>query len=117
MSDTVKLSPKLPGDPEINGLDAFADHLLNPDHEMLVCIVYIDAAKSTKDYDTGTEVPLARIRRIEPLGVIGQVSETVKAAVATAEQERTGRKPLPFETVEVGEYKWSDTIDSGEDEA
>ena len=117
MSATVKLSPKLPGDPEINGLDAFADHLLNPDHEMLVCVVYVDAAKSTKDYDTGTEVPLARIRRIEPLGVIGQVSDTVRDAVAAAEEERTGRKPLPFETVDVGEYRWSDTIEDREGEA
>ena len=31
--------------------------------------------------------------------------------MADAEQARTGRKPLPFEIVEVGEYRHSDTLD------
>lgn len=114
MSATVKLSSKLPGDPEVNGLDAFAEHLLDPDHEMLICVAYVDAGKAVEDFDQGTRVPVARIRRIEPLGVIGDVSQTVRDAVAAAEQERTGMKPLPFETVEVGEHRHSDTLDGDE---
>lgn len=115
MSAKVTLSAKLPGDPEINGLDAFADHFLDPDHKMIVAVVYIDAAESKKNYEAGTEVPTVRIRRIEPLGVIGQVSDTVRDAVAAAEQERTGRKPLPFDVVDVGEFKWSDSLEDGDE--
>lgn len=114
MSAIVKLSPKLPGDPEINGLDPWADFLCRPNTEPLIAVVYIDSAKTTKDLDNGTEVPTARIRRIEVLGVVGDVSDAVRAAVATAEQERTGRTPLPFETLTVGEYRNSDTLDGDE---
>ena len=116
MSATVKLSSKLPKDGEVNGLDAFADHLLDPDHEMLVAVVYIDAGKAVEDFDEGTRVPVARVRRIEPLGVIGDVPQAVRDAMADAEQARTGRKPLPFETVEVGEHRHSDTLDDDGDD-
>ena len=115
MSAKVKLSQALPGDPEINGLDAFAGHLLDPDHEMLVCVVYVDAGKAIEDFDEGTRVPVARVRRIEPLGVIAEVPQAVRDAMAAAEQERTGRKPLPFEIVEVGEYRHSDPLDEDDD--
>lgn len=111
MSATVKLSSKLPGDPEINGLDAYAEHLLDPEHDMLVCIAYVDAIKSTTDYDSGAVVPTARVRRIEPLGTIDDVPQAVRDAMAEAETARTGRKPLPFETVEVGEQRHADPLD------
>jgi hypothetical protein len=112
MSATVKLSSKLPGDVEVNGLDAYAEHLNEVDHEMLVAIVYIDSPKGSIDKEQGgIEVPTARIRRIEPLGTIGDVPQAVRDAMAEAEQARTGRKPLPFETVEVGEHRHSDTLD------
>lgn len=112
MSAIVKLSSKLPGDPEINGLDAWADWLCKANTEPLIAVVYIDSAKTTKDLDNGTEVPTARIRRIEPLGVVGDVSDAIRAAVATAEQERTGRTPLPFETLTVGEYRNAEPLDA-----
>lgn len=110
MSAVVKLSSKLPGDPEVNGLDAWAEYLCRPSKDLLIAVVYIDSPKSVNDHEAGMEVPTARIRRIEPLGVIGDVSDAVKAAVAAAEEERTGRKPLPFETVEVGEHRYSDAM-------
>lgn len=100
MSATVKLSSKLPGDPEINGLDAYADHLLNNPDELLVAVVFFDSPKELVDHEADTRVPLARIRRIEPLGTIPDVPQSVRSAMATAEEQRTGRKPLPFEIVE-----------------
>lgn len=115
MSATVKLMAKLPGDPEINGLDAYRDHLLDPEADMLVCVVYIDAQGADDDFDAGTRVPRARVRRIEPLGVIDEVPQAVRDAMAEAETARTGRKPLPFETVVVGEQRDSDPLDGVDD--
>lgn len=99
MSATVKLSSKLPGDPEINGLDAYAEHLLNEPDELLVAIVYFDSPKELVDHEADTRVPVARIRRVEPLGTIPDVPQAVRDAMADAEGERTGRTPLPFEIV------------------
>lgn len=115
MSAVVQLSSKLPGDAEINGLDAFRDSLIDDPHEMLVCIAYVDVAKITDDVDAATRVPTVRIRRIEPLGVIGDVPQAVRDAMATAESERTGRSPIPFETVEVGEGAHSEPLDGVDD--
>lgn len=100
MSATVKLSSKLPGDPEVNGLDAYADHLLNQPDELLVAIVYFDSPKELVDHEADTRVPVARIRRVEPLGTIPDVPQPVRDAMAEAEEDRTGRKALPFEIVE-----------------
>lgn len=100
MSATVKLGAALPGNPEINGLDSRAKWLeTNPD-ELLVCIVYLDTSKVTIDTDSGEHMPTVRVRRIEPLGELGDVPQAVREAMAEAEEERTGRTPLPFEIVE-----------------
>lgn len=112
MSAIVKMSAAMPGDPEINGVDSWSDWLeANPD-EILVAVVYLDTKKVTIDTDTGDHVPTVRVRRIEPLGPIANVSKTVRAAVAAAEKERTGRAPIPFEIVEVGEHAFGDTLDA-----
>ena len=99
MSARITLSSKLPGDPEINGLDARADWLEDNPDELLVCIVYLDTPRVTIDTETGTHVPTVRVRRIEPLGAMSDVPTPVREAMADAEAERTGRTPLPFEIV------------------
>jgi hypothetical protein len=111
MSAVVKLSSKMPGDPEINGLDAMVTDLLTDPEEIIVGVVYLDVAKIQRDIDSGDEIPTVRVRRIEPLGSIHDVSQAVRDAVAEAEAERTGRTPIPFEIVEVGEHAHSDTLD------
>lgn len=111
MSAQIKLSTKLPGDATINGLDSWAEWLENNPEELLVCVIYLDTSKVIIDTDSGAHVPVVRTRRIEPLGPIAGVSDTVRAAVAAAEQERTGMKALPFEIVDAGEYSHSDTLD------
>lgn len=115
MSAVVKLSSKLPGDAEINGLDARRGDLVDNPEEMLVCIAYVDTSKVVIDTDSGDHVPTVRIRRIEPLGTIGDVPQAVRDAMAAAESERTGRTPIPFETVEVGEGAYSDPLDGDDD--
>lgn len=111
MSAAVKLSTKLPGDETINGIDHWRQKLVHDPEELVVAIVYLDVQKITVNTDDGTEIPTVRVRRIEPLGPISSISDTVRAAVAAAEEERTGRKALPFEIVEAGEYGHSDTLD------
>lgn len=115
MSAIVKLSPKMPGDAEINGLDAHSAELLADPEAMLVAVVYLDVAKVIEDIDAGTRVPTVRIRRIEPLGAIADVPQAVRDAVAEAESERTGRSPIPFETVEAGEGAHSEPLDGVDD--
>lgn len=105
----------MPGDPEINGLDAHRDDLLAAPEDMLVAIVYLDVSKVVIDTDSGDHVPTVRIRRIEPLGPINDVSKAVRDAMAKAETARTGRAALPFETVEVGEGKHSDPVPGVDD--
>lgn len=110
MSAVVKLSSKLPGDAEINGLDSRAGWLEDNPDELLVCIAYVDTQKLTIDTDTGEHVPTVRIRRIEPLGTLPEVPTSVREALAAAEEKRTGRSALPFEIVEVGEHAYGDEL-------
>lgn len=111
MSAVVKLSSKMPGDAEINGVDHQAADLIDDPAAIRVAVVYYDAVKITHDVDADTDVPTIRVRRIEPIGLISDVPQSVRDVVAEAEEERTGRKPIPFEIVEAGEYAHTDTLD------
>lgn len=101
MSAQVKLSTKLPGDDTTNGLDAMAAALCDDPDAFTVAVVWLDTSKVTIDTDTGAHVPTVRVRRVEPLGAPSDVAPAVMQAVAEAEEARTGRTPLPFETVTV----------------
>jgi hypothetical protein len=101
MSATVKLAAKLPGDFETNGLDSQAQRLIDDPKELLIAVVWLDTAKIIADVETGDQVPVARIRRIEPLGDVGDVSQAVRDLVGSAVEQRTGRNPIPFDIAEV----------------
>lgn len=107
MSAVVKLAAKMPGDPETNGVDALATTLVDEAEEgngnLRVAIVWFDTSKVTLDTDSGTYVPTIRIRRIEPVGIVGDVDPSIVAAVEAAVERRTGRKAIPFGMVEVAE--------------
>lgn len=111
MSAYVKLSSKLEGDPEINGLDAYAPELLLNPTGLVVAVVWLDVKDIRKDTDTGAEVPTVRVRRIEPLGPASEQPKTLVKLVADAVQTRTGRTAIPFETAEIGEQAFSDPLD------
>lgn len=115
MSAVVKLASKLPGDAEINGLDAYREQLENNPDDLIVAVVFIDCQKVTIDTDTGAHVPTARVRRIEPLGGLDDVPAGVRKAMAEAEQQRTGRKAIPFGVVEVGEHAFGDELPEGDE--
>lgn len=111
MSAAVKLSSKLPGDGEINGLDSIAGELLSDPQELVPCFVLLDVSKEIVDVDAGTRVPVVRVRRIEPLAPdVGSVSDGVRKAVAEAEEARTGRKAIPLSMVEVTEDAFGDPL-------
>jgi hypothetical protein len=101
MSATVKLSSALPGDEEINGLDALVRELVEEPHRIRVALVWLDVPKILTDTEKDTEVPVVRIRRIEPLGDVATIPEEVRRLATTAHENRTGRTPLPFEDVDL----------------
>lgn len=105
MSARVKLSGRLAGNEETNGLDAIAGQLVEEaesgEAPIRVALVWFDVEKVTLDVDSGAALPTVRVRRIEPLGVVGDVPEAVRTLAQDAHEKRTGRTPLPFDDVEV----------------
>lgn len=103
MSAFVRLSTKMPGDPETNGVDDIADELVEDPATIRYAVVWFDVAKVTEETDTGDNIPTIRVRRIEPIGTARDVNPTIARVVAEAVEARTGRTPIPFELVTVGD--------------
>src|SRR5687768_8842939 len=100
MSALVKLSAALLGQEETNGLDSLATELVKNPHTIRVALVWLDVPKVTTDTDNDTQVPTVRVRRIEPLGDVGEISDSIRKLAATAHEARTGKTPLPFDVIE-----------------
>lgn len=96
MSDTVKLSARLEGNDETNGLDALAGELINDPSQIRVAVIYFDVCKIVDNTDDQTRVPYARIRRFEPLGDVDEISDDLRKLIQKAVEDRTGKAPLPF---------------------
>lgn len=100
MSAVVRLSSKLPGDEDFNGVDASViDLIKNPD-EIRVAVVFYDVTKVTREVDAGIDVPTIRVRKFEPISDVAHVPDALRQIVDTAIEQRTGRKPLPLDQVE-----------------
>lgn len=112
MSAVVKLASKMPADFETNGLDATVDDLLNNPTELRAGFVLYDVAKENVDIDTDTRVPVVRVRRFEPLGKADDISAALRDAYTKAVEDRTGRKALPLDIVEVVDQG---TLEGGDD--
>lgn len=110
MSDRVKLSSKLEGNEETNGLDAIAGKLVEDPATIRVALVWLDVPQVVVNTDSGAHVPTVRVRRIEPLGDVDDVSAAVRKLAADAHEARTGRTPLPFDVID---YK-DETLGTGE---
>lgn len=112
MSAVVKLSSKMPGDVETNGLDQQAEQLVLDPKTIRMGVVWYDVAKITNNPDDGSVIPTVRVRRFEPLGEADEVSQAIADAVGEAMEERTGRTPLPIGIVTVDrESRHSDHLD------
>lgn len=116
MSALVKLSPKLPGDYETNGVDQIAADLVDEPAAVRIGIVWFDTARVIVDTDSDDHIPVVRIRRIEPLGLVEEASAAVRDAVQAAVQKRTGRTPIPFGLVEVDGGHDPDQLQLDEDD-
>jgi len=116
MSAVVKISSKLPGDAETNGLDSTVDDLVGDPSSLRVAVLWYDVHHVTVDTDSGNHIPTIRLRRFEPIGDPSTVAPGVREAVAKAMEERTGHSPLPFEIVTVTEERYSDTLPEGDAE-
>lgn len=101
MSAVVKLGSKMPGDFEVNGLDALVDDLVDNPAQLRAAFVVFDVQKITDNTDDGSRVPTVRVRRFEPLGKADEISNAIREAYTQAVEERTGRKALPLDIVEV----------------
>lgn len=103
MSAIVKLSSRLPGDEEINGLDYERDRLL-ADPDQIVCAMTWLKVKDIRRIierrdDEPHEIPTVEIARIEPIGSPGKLPAEVVTLIAKAYEARTGRRPLPIDQV------------------
>lgn len=97
MSAAVKLGSKLPGETEINGVDAIALELVEDPETIRVALVYFDVSHTTHDTDSGDDVPTIRVRRFEPIGTLEDAPTSVREVMADAFAARTGRKAIPWE--------------------
>ncbi len=102
MSAQVRLSSRLGAD-EMMGLDAIADQLCAQPNDVVVALVWFDVSKVTRDVDSHTDVPTVRVRRVEPLGGVADIASSLTAMAEKAFEERTGRKALPFDQLELDE--------------
>lgn len=103
MSAKIKLSSRLPGDPEINGLDSLYDELLL-DPEQIVCALTWIKVKDIRrliEVSEGEpdEIVTALIARIEPIDVVDRVPADVITLADQLHEKRTGKRALPFDQI------------------
>lgn len=99
MSAVVKLSSKLPGDEEVNGLDVLASQLVDNPDQVICAITWFVPTKITRDVESGAEVPTLEVRRVEPIGAVDATPRDVVDLAARLYEARTGKNPLPFDQV------------------
>lgn len=97
MTTTVKLSSRLPDDPDVNGLEHHFEALKARPFEQRVAVVYFDVAKTTTDYEKATINPLIRVVAIEVVGDVADVPPAVVDAFNRARERRRQQGPLPFD--------------------
>lgn len=99
MSAVAKLRAKLPGNPDINGLDAIAAELLQSPETVRCAFVWYDVSTIQESVATGERVPTIEVRRFEPIGNADAVPTEVREAVAAMADKRLGKQALPFEQI------------------
>lgn len=102
MSNNVRLASTIPpASEEMNGLDSIAKSLIEDPLTPRVIMAVVNAPKSVVNAEAGTQFPKLNIIRVEPLGLLGDVSEQLREAMLRAAEARTGKAPLPLDQVEV----------------
>jgi hypothetical protein len=100
VSAKVKLSGALPGDEEINGLDAIAEKLVETPEKLRLCLMWLDVREIRDVTDTGERVPVLRVRRVEVAGDADDAPQELRDMVLRLAEARTGKTPLPIDRVQ-----------------
>ena len=95
MSNSLKLSTALPGEDEVNGLDALADDLVSDPSKMVCAVLILDVKDVRYITDLEAHVPTLRFRRGEAWP-LADTPEAVRIAMIQRSEARLGRTPLPF---------------------
>jgi hypothetical protein len=99
MSAKVRLAGALPGDEEINGLDSWAERMVERPERVILALVWLDVRKIEDITDTGERTPVARVRRIEPISEAKKAPQELRDMALRLHEERTGKTPLPIESL------------------
>lgn len=111
MSDKVKLTTKLPGGEEWNGLDYYAEDIRADHTLMLGCWIVFDVPTAEINYDKGTTTPKLRVRQVEVLTTDGSVPPYLRAELEKAFTQRTGKAMLPLDEQDGGPVGEEETDD------
>lgn len=95
MSQLIRLSSKLPGDAEINGLDGLHQQLCI-DATAVLCYAWVKPVKVVRDVETEEIVPTVQLARVEPIGRVTSLEQRYVDDAAHLYEKRTGRNPLPI---------------------
>lgn len=91
---TVKLSGALPAeDTTHNGLEAIRNALLAKPGEAHVVIALVDCVSTTRNHDTGAEIPTARVVQVEAVPSPLEARRLHRQLIQLHAQ-RTGQQPL-----------------------
>ncbi|MGC4106068.1 MAG: hypothetical protein QM753_06895 [Thermomicrobiales bacterium] len=100
MSKLLKLAAALPGIEDVNGLDCYAQELVdNPDGQTLTAIVILDVKDVRYSVAEGAHIPTVQVRRVEAWLTEG-TPQAIRDALVARQEERTNRTPLEFGAVE-----------------
>lgn len=103
MSALVALSSKLPGDREVNGLDALHEEIVSNPNTVICAFVWLDVPKITIDTEQDdpdkAQRPTVRVRKIEPFGTADKVPASVVELMTQLAEARLGHVPLPFDEI------------------
>lgn len=99
MSAVVKLSSALPGNEEINGLDAHVKKFVETPERLHLVLAWVDVKEIRDMTDTGTRVPVLRMRRCELVGDAKDAPQELRDLALRLYEERTGKTPLPIDSL------------------
>lgn len=107
----IRLKSGLPAG-EANGLTHHAPSFLDDPDTLRLALVLLDTKAMTEDRDDGDTTALVRVRRIEIISSKDDVT-ALQRIMLRANEERTGKTMLPFDTEKAIDEVFSDFAAEG----
>lgn len=96
MPSTISLSGQLPNDEKHNGLLGWAEQLAAEGKDArLFALVVFDVPTIKIHTEDGSEMPIVRLRHIEPIGWLADAPEHLVKLMTKLGTDRSGGEPLP----------------------